>query len=513
MSKDINSITELVALLLPVIGLFGSFLAGQKQAAKFIIFGHLTAFLFAIATLGGALVEPANRSPIIGQGFLQWHIDIVSCCLLVGITFIAAVIVTFSERYLGGDESRLKFLRSVSFLSFCAATLAITDNTFVAFVCWNMLSLGLWQTMRLQESGRISASVVLKHHVLSDTAMLAALILVFSSTGLTAFSQLPDALKSLDHPVNICGHALPLSTGSMACSLLVLAFSIKSALFPFHRWLLATLDAPTPLSGLLHAGVVNVSAILAWRMMPMLQGHESVLLIWGTLAALSAVVGTLSMSAQPDVKRKLVYSTVGQMGFMSLQCASGAIAAALFHLLAHGLFKSHMFLQSGSAVAEGLNKKKYGGAGQITVAEQGTTKNKIAIMVGAFAFSAALYAVCKDYSLSGISTAIAAAAVFCAVPTVPKVNFQSLSVFWMSILALSLVAGFACTGLEQSVEFHSSVNNWLLPLCLGVFAIISLVLRMARRTRMAKALYVHSLNGFYIDEISAGSRSAARLSL
>lgn len=513
MTTNICFVSELAALLMPVLGLAGAFLSGKNQAAKFLLFGHVTAFIFALACLFAGFFRPATMPSVMGQGAFLWRLDFASSCLLLGITFITAVIVAFSERYLGADGSRLKFLCSVSFLSVCASCLAVTDNIVVAFICWNMLSFGLWKTMLLQKTGRQSASVVLKHHLFSDAAMLAALAIVCSSTGVTAFSQLPAALAILNNPVTLFGAVLPLSAGAIACSLLVLAFSIKSALFPFHRWLLATLDAPTPLSGLLHAGVVNVSAIMAWRLMPMLQEHGQILLFWGCLAALSAIVGTLSMSAQPDVKRKLVYSTVGQMGFMCLQCASGAVGAALFHLLAHGLFKCQMFLQSGSAVVEGSNKRKYGFADGTQLASEGVHRSKIAILVGSIVFSAAFFTLGQGCGLTGISAAIAACAVFCALPALPRVSLSSLSAFWTLTLGLALAAGYACARFEQSIQFHSSVNNWLLPSCLSLFATISIVLQMARKTRLAKALYVHSLNGFYIDEISAGPKRAAPGSL
>lgn len=363
--------------------------------------------------------------------------------------------------------------------------------------------------MLLQDNSRSSAAIVLRHHLLSDFALFLALALVWQSTGTLAFSQLPKVLSSLNSNLHLFSLSLfPVSQGMLVSLLLVLSFAIKSALFPFHRWLLATLDAPTPLSGLLHAGVVNVSAIMAWRMMPVLQDNVLALVGWGCLSALSAIVGTLSMSAQPDVKRKLVYSTVGQMGFMSLQCASGAIGAALFHLLAHGIFKCHMFLQSGSAVAEGLNKRKYGySAGQQSVRE---LRSKIFIVATALGFCAAVYFLFLNSSWTGLSAVITGAAIFCAVPAVSRIDFKSLALFWLGALAIALLSGFASSTFEALIHFSPAMSVPILPLCLGLFAIVSIGLRFVHRNGLGKALYVHSLNGFYTDEIAFAVESRFR---
>ncbi len=366
--------------------------------------------------------------------------------------------------------------------------------------------------MLLQDSGRSSAGIVLRHHLFSDVAILLALMVVYHSTGIVTFSQLHLVLTSLNSNLTLFDISLPLSEGTVASLLLILSFSIKSALFPFHRWLLATLDAPTPLSGFLHAGVVNVSAIMAWRMMPVLQENALVLLGWGSISALSAIVGTLSMSAQPDVKRKLVYSTVGQMGFMSLQCASGAVGAALFHLLAHGVFKCHMFLQSGSAVAEGLNKRKFG---YVSVEQQPppprtTLRLNVLTFSLALSFSAAVYSLYLNSCLTGLSVVITGAAILSTLPALNRIDCKSLSLFSTAALALTLLSGQASSKFENLIHFAPTMNVALMPLSLCLFVVFAVGLHLVRKSGLAKALYVHSLSGFYIDEIAFATASRIR---
>lgn len=506
MNTEFFIANELAALLAPLIALAVTLLAGEKRKATLLLFGHLVALIFAVSGAALAMSQSLISPVLLEQGFLTLRLDLITSCLLAGITLIAAVVLAFSERYLGGERHRYKFLCCLSFLSSCAACLVVTDNLIVAFVCWHLLSLGLWRTMQLQDHCRGSAAVVLRHHLLSDLVLFLAMVLVFQSTDTLAFSQLPEVVSSLNSNFDLFGlPLLPVSQGTVASLLLILSFTIKSALFPFHRWLLATLDAPTPLSGLLHAGVVNISAIMAWRMMPVLQDNVLALAAWGCLSGLSAVVGTLGMSAQPDVKRKLVYSTVGQMGFMSLQCASGAIGAALFHLLAHGVFKCHMFLQSGSAVAEGLNKRKYG----YSIDQQSGKRlsSKTFVVTTTLGVCAAAYILCLNSSWTGLSAIITGSAVFCAVPALSRIDFKSLSLFWSAALAIALLSGFASSKFESLIHFVPAISVPILPLCLSLFGIVAIGLRLVQRSGLAKALYVHSLNGFYTDEIAFAAQS------
>ncbi|MBX9721075.1 MAG: hypothetical protein K2X81_06760, partial [Candidatus Obscuribacterales bacterium] len=359
MSTNFYIANQLLVLFAPALAVtLGGLPFGEKLKTRFLIFGHAIAFICALIEFWATL-NHAKGDFILGHGCLQLHADGASASLLAGITFISTVVVAFSDRYLGGDKFRQSFLSLISLLSSISALLVVSNNLFLTIVCWHLLSWGLWRIMRLQKEARGSSSVVLGHHLLSDVLLLAALILIWNVSGTAAFTELPSKLASFTGKFSLLDMHLPFSNLSVISLLLVLSFSIKSALFPFHKWLLATLDAPTPLSGFLHAGVVNVSAIIAYRLMPVLAGSPDMLFLWAGLSILSAVVCTISMSAQPDVKRKLLYSTVGQMGFMCLQCASGAYAAAFFHLLAHGFFKCYMFLQCGGTVAEGQLKKNF----------------------------------------------------------------------------------------------------------------------------------------------------------
>jgi NAD(P)H-quinone oxidoreductase subunit 5 len=131
--------------------------------------------------------------------------------------------------------------------------------------------------------------------------------------------------------------------------LIVLAVMIPAAQWPFQRWLIESIVAPTPVSAIMHAGLVNAGGIILARFSPLFNGGiASIILLM--LASISVLIGTGISLVQVDYKRQLVGSTIAQMGFMLIQCALGAYIAAIIHLILHGLFKATLFLQAGSAV-------------------------------------------------------------------------------------------------------------------------------------------------------------------
>jgi NADH:ubiquinone oxidoreductase subunit 5 (subunit L)/multisubunit Na+/H+ antiporter MnhA subunit len=137
-----------------------------------------------------------------------------------------------------------------------------------------------------------------------------------------------------------------------AAGLLALAALLKSAQFPTHGWLTEVMEAPTPVSALLHAGVINGGGFLLIRFADVLLSAPGVLAVLAMLGGFTALFGALVMLTQPAVKTSLAWSTVAQMGFMMLQCGLALFPLALLHIVAHSLYKAHAFLASGGAVEQ-----------------------------------------------------------------------------------------------------------------------------------------------------------------
>jgi NADH-quinone oxidoreductase subunit L len=132
--------------------------------------------------------------------------------------------------------------------------------------------------------------------------------------------------------------------------LFLIAAMMKSAIMPFHIWLPYTSEAPTPVSAVMHAGVVNVGGILLNKLAYLLLLTPAVLNIAFVVGLITAVFASIIMLAVSDIKRSLGYSTVGQMGYMIMEVGLGAFSLAIYHLIVHGIFKATLFLESGSLI-------------------------------------------------------------------------------------------------------------------------------------------------------------------
>ena len=185
--------------------------------------------------------------------------------------------------------------------------------------------------------------------LIGDAAFLVAItVLVVSAGGDVRLSELAAATG-----------AIPEAGVILVAILLVVAALARSAQLPFHRWLPATLAAPTPVSALLHAGVVNAGAILVIRFSPLIAPAAVAMAIIFTAGAATVVYAAAVRLVKPDVKGRLVFSTAGQMGFMMMAVGLGAFAAAVFHLIAHALYKSALFLSAGTGVAAHADQRTW----------------------------------------------------------------------------------------------------------------------------------------------------------
>ena len=303
---------------------------------------RLVWILFALS-LGGLVW----RGDPLGSESSLLLVDGLTRVMAVLITFMSGIVHSFSRRYMAGSRHLRRFYAQLFGLTLVVLTLAAANHL--------MLFAGLWAVMGWLLADLIgyvkgwaqaqAASRYAKRMFFIGSALLAgALGLLALYTGAWT---LREALASLD--------ALsPLVLGTVAVLVLVAAM-IQSALVPFHRWLLSSMTAPTPVSAFMHAGLVNAGGLLLARFAPALFApalFEASFVVSLVVFAggVSALVGQAWMLIQTDVKRQLACSTVAQMGFMILQVGLGFIPAAIAHLILHGFYKAYFFLNAGSVV-------------------------------------------------------------------------------------------------------------------------------------------------------------------
>ena len=171
-------------------------------------------------------------------------------------------------------------------------------------------------------------------------ALICAAVLLTLAYGTTDIAQILSAARAGN------GGGLAIA----AAGFLAAAALLKSAQFPMHGWLTEVMETPTPVSALLHAGVINAGGFLLIRFADLMLLAPGVLAVLVMIGGFTALFGGLVMLTQPAVKTSLAWSTVAQMGFMILECGLGLFPLALLHIVAHSLYKAHSFLASGGAV-------------------------------------------------------------------------------------------------------------------------------------------------------------------
>jgi NAD(P)H-quinone oxidoreductase subunit 5 len=175
-----------------------------------------------------------------------------------------------------------------------------------------------------------------------DAMLILAAALLLAAFGTLEFAALADAARTTG----------PGLAGTLGIAAIVAAAALKTAAFPLHGWLTEVMEAPTPVSALLHAGIINSGGVLLITAAPLVQTSTGAMAALVLIGGLTALFGAAVMLTQSAIKTALAWSTISQMGFMLLQCGLGLWTLALLHIIAHSLYKAHAFLSSGGAVTE-----------------------------------------------------------------------------------------------------------------------------------------------------------------
>ncbi|PPJ13738.1 proton-conducting transporter membrane subunit [Nocardia cyriacigeorgica] len=343
------SVLLLVSVLLPA--MTGPLLLAGWRTGRCGV--AVTAFAAVSAVV--VAMEVAVRGPVAavmtagpdGSAVAGFYADRVSVLLLLLVLGVSAVVQGFATRYLRGDARADRFAALTGLLTAATAAMVTAATLIGMAVAWSMVGLGLWWLLRVYRADAwvpVAVARTARMVLVGDIALWTGVIVATVQWGNVD-------LRALELPTTTS------AAGSLVAGALVVAAVARSALVPMAGWLPATVAAPTPLSALLHAGIVNGGGVLMLRLHPMIDSYAAVMGLAFVAGALTAVYGTALMLTRPDVKSALAYSTVGQMGFMVMTCALGAYSAALFHLVAHGMYKATLFLGSGSAVGDHLRER------------------------------------------------------------------------------------------------------------------------------------------------------------
>jgi len=284
----------------------------------------------------------ASLALAIAAAFGQIAAPGLALALLVLTSFVATIVLSFSQRYLRADRAPRRFAAMVAALAGSVLAMVALDNVIAFAIAWlasGQLLARLIGHVDDWAEARAAAARARRAFLIGDAALIAALALAVGHAGSLSLTAIIAAEPTLEPEILIA-----------IAALVLVAAMARSALPPFESWLIGSMTAPTPVSALMHAGLVNAGGFLLIRFAPMLEAAPVVQIAAIVAGAAAALWGTGIALVRPDIKRALAGSTVAQMGFMILSCGLGAYGAALWHLIAHGLFKAWLFLASGSAI-------------------------------------------------------------------------------------------------------------------------------------------------------------------
>lgn len=309
--------------------------AAPRRAAPASGTAFALALLFALGTFR------AEAGPLLGV-----RCDFATRIMLLLVAALGAVVVRFSRTYLDGERELDRYLRWVMLTLSAVTVLVISNSLLVISVAWTATSLALHQLLTFYSDR--PAALVAAHKKflvsrLADGALAVALGLLYTNVG--SFDL--DRVAAWVH----VQPQLPMTMQVGAC-LLVAAVALRSAQLPFHGWITQVMEAPTPVSALMHAGVVNIGGFVLIRAAAWMTHAEPARLLLVTVGLLTAIVAALVMTTRVSVKVALAWSTCAQMGFMLVQCGLGLWSLALLHIVAHSIYKAYAFLSAGAAVEE-----------------------------------------------------------------------------------------------------------------------------------------------------------------
>ncbi len=321
--------------------------------------------LFAVASglFYWQLRVGAQTLPLFTLRYGSWQfkaailLDFLSSVMLLMVTLLGAIIGRYSQMYLAGERRQAFFYRYLLLTLLSVSAWVLASDLLVFWLMRLLTHVGLHQLLVFFPTRPSAVAAARKKFFVSrlgDLALLAAIVIAYQAFGTLEFAGMAAAASARG-----AGGVVVVSRGVLellGCAL-ALAAMTQSAQFPFQFWLPETMEAPTPVSALMHAGIINAGGFFLIRLAGVMRQADLAHFLLTLAGSCTAVFGALVMITQNNIKQKLAYSTISQMGLMIWACGLQAYSLALFHILAHSFYKAHAFLSTGMLVAEAKKAK------------------------------------------------------------------------------------------------------------------------------------------------------------
>ena len=343
-----------------LVGLFGKKI-GRSGAHWLTILGVLASFIascfvFADVLQGNTFNGPLYTWMVSGGirfevGFL---IDTLTVTMMLVVTSVSLMVHIYTVGYMHDDPGYQRFFSYISLFTFSMLMLVMSNNFLQLFFGWEAVGLvsylliGFWYTKPTAIFANMKAFLVNR---VGDLGFLLGIALVVAYTGSLDYATVFKTAPSLKDISIIMGPFGVVSLMTATCILLFIGAMGKSAQVPLHVWLPDSMEGPTPISALIHAAtMVTAGIFMVSRMSPLFEMSTTalsfVLIIGATTALFMGFLGIV----QYDIKRVVAYSTLSQLGYMTVALGVSAYSAAMFHLVTHAFFKALLFLAAGSVI-------------------------------------------------------------------------------------------------------------------------------------------------------------------
>ena len=362
-------LSQNLLLAVPLAPLAGAVLAGffgksigRAGAHSVTIFGVLISFVLSAMVLNDVLAGARFNATVyewMNLGGLKMEIgflvDGLTAMMMVVVTFVSLMVHVYTVGYMAEDPGYQRFFSYISLFTFSMLMLVMSNNFLQLFFGWEAVGLvsylliGFWYTKPTAIFANMKAFLVNR---VGDFGFILGIGLIVAYGGTLSYA---DAFGKAGELAKI-GFANPFGGGewmliTVTCICLFIGAMGKSAQFPLHVWLPDSMEGPTPISALIHAAtMVTAGIFMVARMSPLFELSDTALnfiLIIGAITAL--FMGFLGI-IQTDIKRVVAYSTLSQLGYMTVALGASAYSVAVFHLMTHAFFKALLFLGAGSVI-------------------------------------------------------------------------------------------------------------------------------------------------------------------
>ena len=346
MSESLAAMLPLVGpIALAAVAVIARFEAGQRprrvQAALAVASGAgVVAALVSVALVVALGPHSSDLLGAAGLG-LSIRVDGLTVTIATMVALLVVVVARFSATYLEGDERHGDFLGRLAATAAAVELLVVANNLFLFWLAWVATSLCLHRLLVFYPDRPRAVVAARKKFVaarLGDVFLGGAFVLLYLEVGTGELDRI------------FAASAPSTAVVGVVAVLIALTALFKSAQFPTHGWLVEVMETPTPVSALLHAGILNAGPFLVLRFSPLVAQAEAASWILIVVGGFTALFASVVLTTQPSVKVALGYSSAAHMGFMLFVCGLGVYPAAALHLVAHSFYKAHAFLSAGSTV-------------------------------------------------------------------------------------------------------------------------------------------------------------------